>query len=269
MEHVRKSTQMSQDTLVPLAPPASKLMAAAAPHVSPPTGPHRLPDPVAPGPKPLEERPWRRSAREWDALRPVSFYARHLRYPMLYLFTLAMALPALLISLPLAMMNALIYGPRKVFFAQERVGYRGRIYVIYKFRTMLDVDGASDDARVTWFGRLLRNSHLDELPQLLNVLLGDMALVGPRPEMVSIEAWAGQALPAFSERLVLRPGLTGLAQITQGYALDGDQDAYGEKHEFNRAYLRSISFLGDLSILVQTLVWMLRRRGWSWSGKTS
>lgn len=214
---------------------------------------------------PLGDRPWQRKAEDWDALKPRGFYARKVRYPMLYLLTLGMAVPALALCLPVALMNALIYGPKHIFFTQERVGHRGRIYVIYKFRTMLDCEGQSDAARVTWFGRLLRNSHLDELPQLLNVLLGDMALIGPRPEMVSIEHWAGQRLPRFSERLVLRPGLTGLAQITQGYASDGDEDAYSQKQAFNQIYLRSISFLGDLRILAQTSIWMLRRRGWSWS----
>ena len=267
MESASQSSPMPTDTLAPQGSPTGKLLAAPVSPTHAPVGPHLLPTSPAPGPIALADRPWQRKDREWNALRPLGVYARHLRYPMLYLLTVLMALPAIVVSLPVVLMNCLLYGPSKVFFTQERVGHRGRIYIIYKFRTMLDSDGRSDDARVTWFGRLLRNSHLDELPQLMNVLRGDMALIGPRPEMVSIEHWAGHFIPGFSERLILRPGLTGLAQITQGYAFDGDEDAYCQKEAYNRAYLRSVCFLGDLLILVQTPIWMLRRRGWSWTGK--
>jgi lipopolysaccharide/colanic/teichoic acid biosynthesis glycosyltransferase len=117
---------------------------------------------------------------------------------------------------------------RRVLFAQTRVGWRGRLFVLYKFRTM--VDGPGDDrARVTRFGRLLRNTHLDELPQLWNVLRGEMCLVGPRPEMLATERWAAERCPEFVERLVLPPGSPGCAQITQGYTDEGDEAAYREK----------------------------------------
>jgi len=130
-----------------------------------------------------------------------------------------------------------------------------------KFRTM--VDGAGDDReRVTRFGRFLRNTHLDELPQFWNVLRGDMCLVGPRPEMLATERWAAEHCPEFAERLVLRPGLTGLAQVTQGYTREGDVRAYREKVAWNLRYRERLSLTGDCAILMRTALWMLRGRGW-------
>ena len=122
--------------------------------------------------------------------------------------------------------------------------------------------GVPDSDRVTTFGRFLRNTHLDELPQFLNVLRGDMCLIGPRPEMSSIETWCAGTLPRFSERLVLRPGITGWAQITQGYAADGDGEAYQRKLMMNRVYRSRLSFRTDVAILVRTVLWMGLRRGW-------
>jgi lipopolysaccharide/colanic/teichoic acid biosynthesis glycosyltransferase len=181
-----------------------------------------------------------------------------------FLWALAcLCLPAALaLALPIALVNAVLHGSvARVLFAQPRVGRRGRVFVLYKFRTMRDGAG-QDRERVTRFGRFLRNTHLDELPQLWNVLRGEMALIGPRPEMVSTELWAARRCPGFSERLALRPGITGLAQITQGYAQDGDLVAYRAKLELNRRYGATLSFAGDCRILLGTLVWMLRGRGW-------
>jgi lipopolysaccharide/colanic/teichoic acid biosynthesis glycosyltransferase len=119
-----------------------------------------------------------------------------------------------------------------------------------------------DAARVTRFGRFLRNTHLDELPQLWNVLRGDMSLIGPRPEMLATERWAAERCPGFVERLCLKPGLTGFAQITQGYTDQGDAAAYRAKLALNRRYRDELSFTTDCAILVRTVAWMLRARGW-------
>ena len=204
---------------------------------------------------------------DWDALEPRGFYARRLRGPLLYALSLLLVVPALALAVPIALVNACVLGsPRMVFFTQERVGRRGRVFVMCKFRTMRGVpDGASDGLRVTGFGRLLRNSHLDELPQLWNVLRGEMSLIGPRPEMVAIEDWAQRQVPGFAERLVLAPGITGWAQVTQGYTRDRDEEAYLEKLALNQAYLRELSFGRDAAIVLRTAVWMLRRRGWRWN----
>jgi lipopolysaccharide/colanic/teichoic acid biosynthesis glycosyltransferase len=119
-----------------------------------------------------------------------------------------------------------------------------------------------DAARVTRFGRFLRNTHLDELPQLWNVLRGDMSLIGPRPEMLATERWAAERCPGFVERLCLKPGLTGFAQITQGYTDLGDESAYRAKLALNRRYRAELSLTTDCAILGRTVAWMLRARGW-------
>jgi lipopolysaccharide/colanic/teichoic acid biosynthesis glycosyltransferase len=205
---------------------------------------------------------WRRSAGEWKGLVPPGLYARRLRTTLLLVATLPLVPLALLLALPIACANLWIHGSlRRVFFTQLRVGWRGQIFLLYKFRTMLDVPG-DDSARVTRFGRFLRNTHLDELPQLWNVLRGDMCLIGPRPEMISTERWAARHVPGFSERLCLRPGLTGFAQITHGYTDDGDLFAYREKLRLNRRYREELSLGLDAVILTRTVLWMLRGRGW-------
>jgi lipopolysaccharide/colanic/teichoic acid biosynthesis glycosyltransferase len=135
------------------------------------------------------------------------------------------------------------------------------VFVLWKFRTMRDGQG-DDVARVTRLGRFLRNTHLDELPQLWNVLRGDMCLIGPRPEMLATERWAAEHCPGFSERLCLKPGLTGYAQISQGYTDSGDVAAYNAKRALNQRYLDELSFATDAAILVRTVAWMLRARGW-------
>jgi len=206
--------------------------------------------------------PWSRAPAYWEELEPRGSYARRWRGPFLLGVALVLLLPALFLALPIALRNRREHGSwKRVLFRQARVGRRGRVFPLYKFRTMSDRPG-TDHARVTPFGRFLRNTHLDELPQLLNVLRGEMCLIGPRPEMVATERWAARRCPAFCERLVLAPGLTGHAQITQGYTEGGDEAAYLRKLELNRAYRESLSFRGDLAILVRTTLWMLRARGW-------
>jgi lipopolysaccharide/colanic/teichoic acid biosynthesis glycosyltransferase len=202
--------------------------------------------------------------RDWDVLEPQTFYARVVRTPLLYVLALVACLPALLIAIPIAIVNAILQGGcSHVFFRQDRIGRRGEAFTLLKFRTMRGTCGeGSDLQRVTRFGRWLRNTHLDELPQLWNILRGDMNLIGPRPEMISIERWAARHVPAFAERLVLRPGITGRAQITQGYTPDGDLAGYERKARINAEYLRSVSLPGDLRVLFSTAIWMLRRRGW-------
>ena len=211
--------------------------------------------------------PWRaldtpRTSRGWQL--PDTAYVRALRGPLLYSIALLCCPLALLVALPIALVNACVQGsPRRILFRQSRVGQRGVVYTLLKFRTMRDpVPGVEDAARVTRFGRFLRNTHLDELPQLWNVLRGEMHLVGPRPEMVPIERWARRHFPDFSRRLALKPGITGWAQITQGYAADRDLAAYAEKLERNHEYLTRVSARTDAVILARTVWWMVRRRGW-------
>jgi lipopolysaccharide/colanic/teichoic acid biosynthesis glycosyltransferase len=181
--------------------------------------------------------------------------------------------PALQLMLVIAALNLAVFrDPRKVFFLQDRIGWRGRPFRIIKFRTMNEAptnevdswaDG-SDRLRVTPLGRLLRNSHLDEVPQIFNILLGEMSFIGPRPEMSEVEAWASAEIPGFGERLAIRPGIAGLAQVTQGYT-GRDVDAYREKLEINRRYMGEMGLFSDLIIVLRTMIWMVLGKGWSWN----
>jgi len=205
---------------------------------------------------------WELPLERWEALEPAGVYARHVRGPFLLIVTLALLPAALVLALPVALVNAWVQRSfARVFFLQARVGHRGRVFTLWKFRTMRD-GPEHDQARVTRFGRFLRNTHLDELPQLVNVLRGDMCLIGPRPEMVATERWAALHCPGFAERLCLKPGLTGHAQITQGYTDSGDAEAYAAKRALNRRYRHELSLATDCAILLRTVVWVLRARGW-------
>jgi lipopolysaccharide/colanic/teichoic acid biosynthesis glycosyltransferase len=142
-------------------------------------------------------------------------------------------------------------------FRQRRVGRDGRPFVIYKFRTMR-WEGTSEaalwaedgDPRITTIGRFLRRTHLDELPQLANVLRGDMTLVGPRPEQPEIAARLDEALPLWRGRHRYKPGLTGWAQVNCGYSGSADGSAIKLAHDLY--YLRRQSLALDVAILAQT-----------------
>jgi lipopolysaccharide/colanic/teichoic acid biosynthesis glycosyltransferase len=206
---------------------------------------------------------------------PHGFYADVAR-PLAEALIVLLVLPvALALALPIALANLVVFkDPRKILFRQERVGLNGRVFRINKFRTMRDArksafdswsgaSGASDAARVTRFGTFLRNSHLDELPQLVNVVRGDMSLIGPRPEMVEIERWAESEIAGFGARLAVRPGITGHAQITQGY-VGRCRVGYEKKLALGLEYLANFGPRQDASILVRTLFWMAGRKGWRW-----
>jgi exopolysaccharide biosynthesis polyprenyl glycosylphosphotransferase len=153
-----------------------------------------------------------------------------------------------------------------VFFRQERVGRGRRPFLICKFRTMrenAEVEGpvwaVPNDARVTRIGRLLRRTRLDELPQFFNVLKGDMALVGPRPERPQFVRVLERAVPFYQRRHLMRPGITGWATVRFGYG-DTVTDKW-RSHEYDLYYLKHRSPLLDLEILARTVVVMLLRKG--------
>jgi lipopolysaccharide/colanic/teichoic acid biosynthesis glycosyltransferase len=143
-------------------------------------------------------------------------------------------------------------------YRQERVGQDGRPFRMLKFRSM--VQGAEGDSGPVWaqdndprctsIGRILRPLHLDELPQLLNVLRGEMSLVGPRPERLELTAKFAQAMPAYRQRLLVKPGVTGWAQINQGY--DREIDDVRRKLEYDLYYVKHAGPLFDLTILLRT-----------------
>jgi undecaprenyl phosphate N,N'-diacetylbacillosamine 1-phosphate transferase len=145
-----------------------------------------------------------------------------------------------------------------VIFKHKRPGRNEKIFTLYKFRTMTDERDAGgklfpDDARLTKFGKMIRATSLDELPELVNILRGDMSIVGPRPLEVYF-------LPYYTEterhRHDVRPGLTGLAQVHGRNNLTWEQ-----RFEYDLEYIKDISFINDIKILFQTVAVALRREG--------
>jgi exopolysaccharide biosynthesis polyprenyl glycosylphosphotransferase len=153
-----------------------------------------------------------------------------------------------------------------VFFRQERVGRGGKPFMIWKFRTMrVDAESggpvwaAQNDSRVTRLGRVLRRTRLDELPQFFNLLTGDMALVGPRPERPRFVRLLERAVPFYDRRHLMRPGITGWATVRFGYG-DSVTDKW-RSHEYDLYYLKHRSPLLDAEIVARTVVVMLMRKG--------
>lgn len=144
------------------------------------------------------------------------------------------------------------------FYTQTRLGRDGRPFTIYKLRTMVNkcesLTGPRwsipGDPRVTWLGRILRKTHLDELPQLLNVLRGDMSLIGPRPERPEFLPELERECPRYRERLAVRPGVTGLAQVQ--LPADTDVDSVRRKLAYDLHYIANLSPWLDLALLVAT-----------------
>lgn len=151
---------------------------------------------------------------------------------------------------------------RPVIFRQPRPGRNGEVFTLYKFRTMLPVDPTrgldSDEARLTRFGRLLRGTSVDELPTFWNVLLGDMSLVGPRPLLVS---YLDRYSPQQARRHEVRPGVTGLAQVSGRNSVDWD-----ERLQLDVEYVDRRSVRLDLWILWRTAAVVIRRDGVSADG---
>ncbi len=142
----------------------------------------------------------------------------------------------------------------------------GKPFVLYKFRTMAvdaEKDGAcfavAGDPRITPAGRFLRKTRLDELPQLWNVLKGEMSLVGPRPERPEFIQNLSSEIPGYLHRLRLKPGLTGLAQVVNGY--DNNIESFRKKVAFDLLYLQNCSVLNDLKILLRTVGVVLTGKG--------
>ncbi len=158
---------------------------------------------------------------------------------------------------PFVALGDLVANRGPVFYRQARVGRDHREFTIYKFRTMDDDGGATTDwttrgdPRITPFGNLLRRSHLDELPQMINVLKGDLSIVGPRPEQPRYVAELTTKLPFYELRHSVRPGLTGWAQVKYGYA--GDETDAREKLQYDFYYLGHQSLRFDLVIAGRTI----------------
>jgi lipopolysaccharide/colanic/teichoic acid biosynthesis glycosyltransferase len=171
----------------------------------------------------------------------------------------------LLVVLPFVLIGNLLGNRGPLWFTQERVGRLGRPFRIWKLRTMTpgadDISGwtSNDDPRITAFGKVLRRTHLDELPQVINILRGDLAVVGPRPEQVSYVRRLEAALPFYPARHLVRPGLTGWAQVRYRYAAS-EEDAY-VKLQYDLHYVRHESLATDLRIIWLTIRHIFRDGG--------
>jgi lipopolysaccharide/colanic/teichoic acid biosynthesis glycosyltransferase len=174
------------------------------------------------------------------------------------------ALVLLVVTAPLILLAALLVkltSPGPAFYTQTRVGRRGRLFTIYKLRTMIhnceSLTGPRwsipGDPRVTWLGRLLRLSHLDELPQLVNVLRGQMSLIGPRPERPEFVPELAREIPTYRDRLAVRPGVTGLAQVN--LPADTELANVRRKLGYDLYYIRNLGFWLDFRILVCTVLY--------------
>jgi lipopolysaccharide/colanic/teichoic acid biosynthesis glycosyltransferase len=165
----------------------------------------------------------------------------------------------LAISIPFVFLGNLVANRGPLFFRQDRVGRGGQVFSIVKFRTMApsrSAGGAGEwtkagDPRITPFGQFMRVTHIDELPQVINILRGELSMVGPRPEQPHYVVQLNEKLPFYDMRHLVRPGLTGWAQVKYGYAAD-ERDAL-EKLQYEFFYLRHQSVLFDVRIMFRTI----------------
>ena len=147
-----------------------------------------------------------------------------------------------------------------IFYKQERVGKDGKLFTIYKFRTMIKNDNygtnavstSIDDQRITKIGKFLRKHRLDEFPQFFNVLIGDMSIIGPRPEQKVFVEKLSLRLKNYNTRLNVKPGITGLAQIKHGYT-SGNIDEEEKKLKYDIKYINHITFYNDIKILFSSI----------------
>ena len=184
---------------------------------------------------------------------------------VIVLFLLPIALPLMLLSIIAIITESRGRGP--ILYRQTRVKQDGRLFQIYKFRSMVtdaEKDGVArwaskNDSRITWVGSIMRTLRFDELPQLFNVLKGDMSFVGPRPERPEFVEQLTEKFPYYDERHRVKPGLTGWAQIRYPYG-NTDEDGL-QKLQFDLYYVKNFSIFLDLLILLQTAEVVMMGKG--------
>lgn len=189
--------------------------------------------------------------------RPYGFYERFLKRPQDFLC----ALLAIIVLSPVMLFTAILVRIKlgsPVLFTQDRPGKGGKIFKLYKFRTMLPpksgvIDPAQDAARLTPFGKKLRSTSLDELPELFNILKGDMSVVGPRPLLVQ---YLSRYNAHQARRHEVRPGFTGLAQVHGRNAI-----SWEDKFDWDVKYVDKITFFGDWKIIFETIRTVLKKEG--------
>ncbi|ABJ75777.1 exopolysaccharide biosynthesis polyprenyl glycosylphosphotransferase [Leptospira borgpetersenii] len=195
------------------------------------------------------------SENELGTLLPSIFYERIKRFVdfLAAAVLIPFLTPILLITSILIRMES--RGP--AFFLQKRMGFRGRPFTVIKFRTMSqNIKGkgfteGENDPRITKLGKYLRKYRIDELPQIFNVLKGDMSFIGPRPESMELSEWYEKDVPFFAYRHVVRPGISGWAQVEQGYA--AEVDGMNVKLEYDFYYIKNFSFWLDMLVTFKTV----------------
>ena len=198
-------------------------------------------------------------------IKPKGFYERYIKR----LQAIVLSLIAIIILSPILLITYLLvrvkFG-KPAIFIQKRVGKDGKIFDLYKFRTMTDQRGEDgkllpDDQRLTSFGKKLRSTSLDELPELFNVLKGDMALIGPRPLLVKY-------LPLYNDeqarRHEVRPGLTGYAQVNGRNTI-----TWEDRFKLDVEYVDNVTFLNDWKIIFKTIKTVFKREGISEKGSAT
>jgi len=185
------------------------------------------------------------------------------------LFDIVISIVGLLVGftlLPLILLGNLIGNRGLLFYTQKRVGKNGNVFKIIKYRTMIknaEAGGAvwaqKGDNRITFFGKFLRNTRLDEIPQFFNILKGEMSLIGPRPERPHFVKELSQMLPFYETRHMVKPGLTGWAQVKTRYAASIDDSLI--KLQYDLYYIKHRGFLLDLNIMIKTLSTVIFFRG--------
>lgn len=171
-----------------------------------------------------------------------------------------------IILLPIILIGNLIGNRGRLFYTQKRVGKNGEVFKILKFRTMVknaEKHGAvfttTNDARITAFGKFLRKTRIDEFPQFVNILKGDMAVIGPRPERPVFVAAIAEKMPFYETRHVIKPGLTGWAQVNYSYGETIDDSLI--KLQYDLYYIKHRSFFLDINIIIKTFSTVLFYRG--------
>lgn len=181
------------------------------------------------------------------------------------LFSIPLVVVAL-VTLPFVCLAIKLDSPGPIFYPQRRVGKDGKVFSVLKYRSMVanaEKDGARfasrNDSRITRVGAFLRKTRLDEVPQVLNVLRGEMSLVGPRPERPHVIVELTKQIPLFEMRTLVQPGLTGWAQVKGSYAASDQELA--AKLELDLYYIRNASVSKDIRVLLQTVLVVVGRKG--------
>lgn len=197
--------------------------------------------------------------------KPYGIYERYIKRPQDFLCALLATIVLFPVMLIVTFLVRIKLGS-PILFVQERPGCDGKVFKLYKFRTMLQpkdgvIDPSEDGARLTQFGKKLRATSLDELPELFNILKGDMAVVGPRPLLIQ---YMDRYTPYQARRHEVRPGFTGLAQVHGRNAISWEQ-----KFDWDIQYVDHITFIGDWKIIFETVRTVLKREGISAAGEAT